>query len=64
MWFAIWGPLLVRDREAPVDVPEGRQRVLLAALLRQAGKPTGADALASVVRDRSPVLCQNSFHIS
>jgi DNA-binding SARP family transcriptional activator len=54
MWFAILGPLLVHDGQAPVGVPEGRQRVLLAALLLQAGSPVGADALAEVVWDGSP----------
>jgi DNA-binding SARP family transcriptional activator len=54
MWFAILGPLLTHDGETPVDVPKGRQRVLLAALMLQAGKPVTADALAEVVWDGSP----------
>jgi DNA-binding SARP family transcriptional activator len=54
MWFAILGPLLVHDGDTFVDVPKGRQRVLLAALLLHAGKPVSADALADVVWDRSP----------
>ena len=54
MWFAILGPLLVHDGETPVDVPKGRQRALLVALLLQAGKPVSADALAEVMWDRAP----------
>jgi DNA-binding SARP family transcriptional activator/tetratricopeptide (TPR) repeat protein len=54
MWFAILGPLLVRDGETFVDVPKGRQRVLLAALLLHAGKPVPAGVLTKVVWDGSP----------
>ncbi len=54
MRFAILGPLLVHDGETPVDVPKGRSRVLLAALLMQAGNPVSADALSEVVWDGSP----------
>jgi DNA-binding SARP family transcriptional activator/Tfp pilus assembly protein PilF len=53
VWFAILGPLLVHDGETQVDVPKGRQRVLLAALLLQAGKPVAADALAEMVWDQA-----------
>jgi DNA-binding SARP family transcriptional activator len=54
MWFAILGPLLVHDGEITVDVPKGRQRVLLAALLIHTGKPVPADALAEMVWDGAP----------
>jgi DNA-binding SARP family transcriptional activator/tetratricopeptide (TPR) repeat protein len=54
MWLAILGPLLVHDGEAQVDVPQGRLRVLLAALLLHAGNPVAADALAEMVWDGSP----------
>ena len=54
MWFAILGPLLVHDGEAQVSVPKGRQRVLLAALVLQAGNPVPADGLADVVWDGAP----------
>jgi len=54
MWFAILGPLLVHDGETAVDVPKGRQRGLLAALMLQPGNPVSADALAEVVWDGSP----------
>jgi DNA-binding SARP family transcriptional activator len=54
MQFAILGPLLVHDGETAVDVPQGRQRALLAALLVHAGTPVPADALAEVIWDGSP----------
>jgi DNA-binding SARP family transcriptional activator/tetratricopeptide (TPR) repeat protein len=54
MWLAVLGPLLVHDGETPVDVPRGRQRVLLAALMLHAGSPVAAGALAEVVWDGSP----------
>jgi DNA-binding SARP family transcriptional activator len=54
MWFAILGPLLVHDGEAEVDVPSGRQRVLLAVLVLHAGKPVAAGALAESMWDESP----------
>lgn len=54
MLFAILGPLLVHDGNAPVDVPKGRLRVLLAVLLLHAGNPVSADALAEVMWDGSP----------
>ena len=54
MWFAILGPLLVHDGQTPVDVPKGRQRALLAALLMHTGNPVPADALAEVVWDGAP----------
>jgi DNA-binding SARP family transcriptional activator/tetratricopeptide (TPR) repeat protein len=54
MWFGVLGPLLVRDGDSRVEVPKGRQRVLLAALMLNAGQPIAADALAEVVWDGSP----------
>ncbi len=48
MWFAILGPLLVHDGEVPVDVPKGRQRVMLAALILHNGSPVSVDALVQV----------------
>jgi DNA-binding SARP family transcriptional activator len=46
--------LLVHDGETQVDVPKGRLRVLLAALLMHTGNPIAADALAEVVWDGAP----------
>jgi DNA-binding SARP family transcriptional activator/Flp pilus assembly protein TadD len=54
VWFAILGPLLVHDGETQVEVPRGRLRVLLAALLTHTGDPVAADALADVLWDGSP----------
>ena len=45
MWFAILGPLLVHDGEKKIDVPKGRQRVLLAALMMHTGIPVTADGV-------------------
>jgi DNA-binding SARP family transcriptional activator len=54
MRFGILGPVLVHDGEAAVSVPAGRQRVLLAALLLQAGQAVRTETLADVVWDESP----------
>lgn len=54
MWFAILGPLLVHDGEKKIDVPKGRQRVLLAALMMHTGIPVSTDALVEVVWDGEP----------
>jgi DNA-binding SARP family transcriptional activator/tetratricopeptide (TPR) repeat protein len=54
MWFGVLGPLLVADGEMTVEVPAGRQRALLAALLLHAGHPVSADALAETVWDGMP----------
>jgi DNA-binding SARP family transcriptional activator/tetratricopeptide (TPR) repeat protein len=51
MWFGVLGPVLVRDRDSVIEIPAGRQRVLLAALLLQAGAVVPADALAEAVWD-------------
>ena len=51
MWFGVLGPLLVRDGDVVVGVPAARQRVLLAALLVQAGKAVPAATLADMVWD-------------
>ena len=54
MWFGVLGPLLVRDGDVVVGVPAARQRVLLAALLVQAGKAVPAATLADMVWDGAP----------
>jgi DNA-binding SARP family transcriptional activator/tetratricopeptide (TPR) repeat protein len=54
MWFGILGALLVHDGTAVISVSAARQRVLLAALLTQAGKTISADALAELVWDGAP----------
>jgi DNA-binding SARP family transcriptional activator/Flp pilus assembly protein TadD len=54
MRFGILGPLLVCDADVVVAVPAARQRVLLAALLVNAGQAVPVDALADVVWDGSP----------
>lgn len=54
MWFGVLGPLLVRNGDVVVDVPTGRHRVLLAALLLRAGTPVAADTLAEFVWNGRP----------
>jgi DNA-binding SARP family transcriptional activator len=53
MRFGILGPLLIDDGEDLVDAPSRRLRVLLAALLVQAGQAVSAEVLADVVWDGS-----------
>jgi DNA-binding SARP family transcriptional activator len=47
--FCLLGPLTVRVGGAEVAVPPGQQRVLLAALLLQAGRPASTGELAEVL---------------
>jgi DNA-binding SARP family transcriptional activator len=54
MWFGVLGPLLVRNGDVVVDVPAGRSRTLLAALLLHAGTIVPADTLAEIVWGGDP----------
>jgi DNA-binding SARP family transcriptional activator len=54
MWFGVLGPVLVRYRDSVIEIPAGRQRVLLAALLLQAGAVVPVAALAEAVWDGMP----------
>jgi len=47
--FCLLGPLTVRVSGAEVAVPPGQQRMLLAALLLQAGRPVSTGELAEVL---------------
>jgi DNA-binding SARP family transcriptional activator len=47
--FGLLGPLLVRRGEATVPVPPGKQRVLLAAMLLNAGHPVSSAELAEML---------------
>jgi DNA-binding SARP family transcriptional activator len=47
--FCLLGPLTVRVSGAEVAVPPGQQRMLLAALLLQAGRPVSTGELADVL---------------
>jgi DNA-binding SARP family transcriptional activator/tetratricopeptide (TPR) repeat protein len=49
MAFCLLGPLTVRDGEVRVPIPPGKQRVLLAALLLQAGRTVSTDELAGLL---------------
>jgi DNA-binding SARP family transcriptional activator len=52
--FGLLGPLLVRDGARPVPVSAPRQRVLLAALLLNAGRVVSLDALAEMLWEGKP----------
>jgi DNA-binding SARP family transcriptional activator len=54
MEFGLLGPLLVRRGGTEVPVPSERQRVVLAALLLNAGRVTSVDELAEVVWGQAP----------
>jgi DNA-binding SARP family transcriptional activator/tetratricopeptide (TPR) repeat protein len=54
MWFALLGPLQVTHGDGEFPVPASRQRVLLAALLTQAGQPVPVEELAELVWDGHP----------
>ena len=47
--FCLLGPLLVRRDGVTVPLPEGKQRVLLAALLLRTGRVVAADELAELL---------------
>jgi DNA-binding SARP family transcriptional activator len=52
--FGLLGPLVVRDGTRDVSVSAPRQRALLAALLLEAGRVVGLDALAEVLWEGQP----------
>ena len=63
MRFGLLGPLLVCRGETVLAVPAGKQRVLLAALLLNAGRVMSADELIDVLWDTSPpVSARASLH--
>ena len=49
--YGLLGPLAVRRDGAQIPIPPGQQRVLLAALLLQAGRPARVDELGAERRD-------------
>lgn len=58
----ILGPLRLTIDDAPVEVPPGRQRALLAALAVEAGRVVSADGLVEVVwGDRLPANPANAL---
>jgi len=54
MQFCLLGPLLVRRGDAVVPIPAAKHRVLLAALLLEAGRPVGLDELTEVLWGPAP----------
>jgi DNA-binding SARP family transcriptional activator/tetratricopeptide (TPR) repeat protein len=54
VWFALLGPVLVHDGQTQVEVPKGRLRALLAALVLRSGTTVSAGALAEAVWDGAP----------
>ena len=49
MEFCVLGPLVVRAGAAPVRVPRGKQRAVLAALLMAAGRVVSLDELIEML---------------
>ena len=63
MEFGLLGPLVVRDGTRTVTVSAPQQRVLLAALLLNAGRVVSLDALAEVLWDgESPAGARSALH--
>jgi DNA-binding SARP family transcriptional activator len=61
--FGLLGPLLVRDGARCVPVSAPRQRVLLAALLLNAGRAVSLDALAEILWEgQPPVGARGALH--
>ena len=61
--FSLLGPLVVCRGKTVLAVPAGKQRVLLAALLLNAGRVVPADELIEVLWDTSPpVSARASLH--
>jgi DNA-binding SARP family transcriptional activator len=61
--FGLLGPLVVRDGTRTVTVSAPQQRVLLAALLLNAGRVVSLDALAEVLWDgESPAGARSALH--
>ena len=52
--FALLGPLSVRRDGVPVQVPHGKQRILLAALLLNANRVVSADELTDALWESAP----------
>ena len=52
--FALLGPLCVRRDGVPVQVPHGKQRILLATLLLNAGRVVSADDLTDTLWESAP----------
>jgi len=54
MRFGILGPIFVHDDHAPRELPAAKQRILLAALLLQAGRSVSPEVLADAIWDGEP----------
>ena len=52
--FCLLGPLTVRSDGFGLSIPRGKQRVILAALLLQAGHLVSADQLAELLWGAAP----------
>src|SRR5262249_38786773 len=52
--FSLLGPLTVRIDDVVVRIPQGKQRVILAALLLSAGQTVTADQLAELLWGPAP----------
>ena len=54
MWLGVLGPLLIRHDDTTIEVPAGKQRVVLGALLARPNQVVSFDALADVVWESGP----------
>src|SRR5256885_406996 len=54
MEFGLLGSLIVRCEGEPIEVPRGKQRTLLAALLLAVGRAVPVDDLAGLLWDQQP----------
>jgi DNA-binding SARP family transcriptional activator len=52
--FGLLGPLFARQGDALVQIPHGKQRILLAALLLNAGRVVSADELCDMLWESAP----------
>jgi DNA-binding SARP family transcriptional activator len=63
MRFCLLGPLRVRDGDSDIEIKGDKRRLLLAALLLEAGRPVSKQQLIAVLwDDRPPPSAVHSLH--
>src|SRR6266540_1062586 len=61
--FAVLGPLLVMAEDAPVSIPLGRERAVLAQLIARVGRPVAVDVLVDGLwPDVPPKSAERTLH--